>query len=200
MINTEVLGGGMALKMRDKPYYQVAPAGIIQVEYNLEPSHNAFWYDLSAVDCVKNVGPENPGYCPLISSGLKLSLPGSDCPEAGCADNICSNTYMDHGSWENEPSFRCNAGADLFVETCTESTGSSPPSNNAPTDSLVVSPNGLCGCSTGYTCKGSRWGECCSQYGYCGSSEAYCDAKCQSAFGVCAGASYFEASPDGHWQ
>jgi hypothetical protein len=197
MVNTEVLGGGMALKVRDKPYYQVAPAGIIQVEYNLEPSHNAFWYDLSAVDCVKDVGPENPGYCPLIGGGIQLSLPGSDCPQAGCANNICSNTYMDHGSWQDEPSFRCNAGADLFVEMCTESTGSNPPPNNAPPP-LVVSPNGLCSGSAGFTCKGSKWGECCSPYGYCGSTGSYCGDKCQSAFGVCWGAGYLEGSSGGY--
>jgi hypothetical protein len=63
MSNTEELGGGVSLKMRDVPYYQVAPAGIIQVEYHLEPSKSAMWYDLSAVDCNINVGPDNPMYC-----------------------------------------------------------------------------------------------------------------------------------------
>ena len=63
MSNTEELGGGVSLKMRDMPYYTVAPAGIIQVEYHLEPNKSAMWYDLSAVDCDKFVGPEHPMYC-----------------------------------------------------------------------------------------------------------------------------------------
>jgi hypothetical protein len=63
MLNTEVLGGGLSLKIRDLPYYAVAPAGIIQVEYHLEPSTGAMWYDLSAVDCNHSVGPEDPMYC-----------------------------------------------------------------------------------------------------------------------------------------
>jgi hypothetical protein len=41
MLNTELLGGGISLKMRDLPYYTVAPAGIIQVEYHLEPTNSA---------------------------------------------------------------------------------------------------------------------------------------------------------------
>jgi hypothetical protein len=40
MLNTELLGGGISLKMRDMPYYTVAPAGIIQVEYHLEPTNS----------------------------------------------------------------------------------------------------------------------------------------------------------------
>ncbi|KAF1351588.1 hypothetical protein EJ07DRAFT_183742 [Lizonia empirigonia] len=48
--NTEAIHGGISLKIRDLPRYQVAPAGIIQVEYNLVPSKNDIWYDLSAID------------------------------------------------------------------------------------------------------------------------------------------------------
>jgi hypothetical protein len=51
MRNTEALGGGLSLKIRDLDHYAVAPAGIIQVEYHLEPSKGFMWYDLSAVDC-----------------------------------------------------------------------------------------------------------------------------------------------------
>jgi hypothetical protein len=50
---------------------------------------------------------------------------------------------------------------------------------------LTISPNGLCGSSTGYTCQGSNFGDCCSQYGYCGSTGAYCDNGCQGSFGSC---------------
>ena len=50
---------------------------------------------------------------------------------------------------------------------------------------LTISPNGLCGSSTGYTCMGSNFGDCCSQYGYCGSLDAYCANGCQNGFGSC---------------
>lgn len=49
-----------------------------------------------------------------------------------------------------------------------------------------VSPNGLCGAgSSGWTCKESTFGNCCSGEGYCGSSPAYCAQGCQLGFGDC---------------
>jgi len=43
------------------------------------------------------------------------------------------------------------------------------------------SSNGKCGANYG-VCPKSR---CCSQYGYCGTSNSYCGQGCQSEFGVC---------------
>jgi len=42
-----------------------------------------------------------------------------------------------------------------------------------PLDKRAVSTDGSCGGSQGLTCKGSGFGDCCSQYGYCGSATAY---------------------------
>lgn len=63
MVDTERFGGGLSLKIRDLDYYTPGPAGIIQVEYNLEESKGNMWYDLSAVDCDLHAGPANPKYC-----------------------------------------------------------------------------------------------------------------------------------------
>lgn len=47
-----------------------------------------------------------------------------------------------------------------------KSPGSSgPPSPPEPTSGIVVSPDQTCG-STGYTCQGSSFGDCCSWYGF----------------------------------
>jgi hypothetical protein len=48
-----------------------------------------------------------------------------------------------------------------------------------------VSLDATCGGSNGYTCKGSEFGSCCSQYGWCGSTKDYCHSGCQSEFGDC---------------
>ncbi|TIA45828.1 glycoside hydrolase family 61 protein [Aureobasidium pullulans] len=56
------------------------------------------------------------------------------------------------------------------------------PSNS---NSLTVSTEGNCG--NGVTCKGSSFGDCCSSHGYCGCSDQYCSAGCNSAFGTCGG-------------
>lgn len=48
-----------------------------------------------------------------------------------------------------------------------------------------VSLDGNCGGATAQTCQGSEFGNCCSQYGFCGASNLYCGAGCQPAFGTC---------------
>ncbi|KAH9214127.1 hypothetical protein DL95DRAFT_301065 [Leptodontidium sp. 2 PMI_412] len=52
-----------------------------------------------------------------------------------------------------------------------------------------VSTNGECGGTT--TCMGSAFGNCCSKWGWCGSTADYCsdDAGCMSGFGTCGGVS-----------
>jgi hypothetical protein len=195
MVNSETVGGGLSIKMRDVPRYRAAPAGIVQVEYNLQPSQNSLWYDLSAIDCNMAAGPEDPNRCPLIDGGIKLYVPGRTggkdrtCPTANCINNVCYNAYTEHGSWYNEPTFRCGAGADLVVETCTHNAGQQTHYDAAPYAlNKPKSPDGTCGpkSKNNYTCKGSRWGECCSDYGFCGRSDKYCAAKtCIPAYGVC---------------
>lgn len=165
MVNTEFLNGGMALKIRDYPKYQAAPAGILQIEYNLEPSRNAVWYDLSALDCDHGLGPNHPRFCPLISGGIKMHIPGAEkghCPPAWCSNGKCENVYDRPGSWHGEPTFKCEAGVDIHVETCTEHIGFRtfqgdsdvyPPTPEPKLQGpLEVSPGGTCGGTTGYTC------------------------------------------------
>ncbi|KAI1374212.1 carbohydrate-binding module family 18 protein [Hypoxylon crocopeplum] len=45
-----------------------------------------------------------------------------------------------------------------------------------------VSTNGRCGTGIGTACPS---GQCCSQYGYCGTTTAYCSTGCQKGFGTC---------------
>ncbi|KAF7507852.1 hypothetical protein GJ744_010016 [Endocarpon pusillum] len=48
-----------------------------------------------------------------------------------------------------------------------------------------ISTDGSCGGSTGFTCLGSTFGDCCSTKGWCGANSSYCDAGCQHSFGKC---------------
>lgn len=54
-----------------------------------------------------------------------------------------------------------------------------------PPTPLIMSTGG--NCTGGITCQGSEFGNCCSKYGSCGSTPAYCDPAggCQSKFGTC---------------
>ncbi|KAI8293444.1 chitin recognition protein [Colletotrichum sp. SAR11_240] len=65
-----------------------------------------------------------------------------------------------------------------------------------PSSTLPVSDNGECGSNNGRTCIGYTQGSCCSQYNYCGSTDAHCGTGCQSVFGTC-GSSVNATSPSG---
>src|SRR6187455_2805283 len=56
----------------------------------------------------------------------------------------------------------------------------------------IVSPDFSCGGTNGYTCQP---GLCCSQYGWCGSTSAYCSTGCQPSFGTCTSTSSTMAPP-----
>lgn len=49
----------------------------------------------------------------------------------------------------------------------------------------TVTKDGTCG--NGVTCRGSRYGTCCSKYNYCGVGDDYCKVAngCQASFGTC---------------
>ncbi|KAF5974969.1 muramidase [Fusarium coicis] len=48
-----------------------------------------------------------------------------------------------------------------------------------------ISPDGTCGGDKEYTCEGSQFGDCCSQYGYCGKATDNCGKGCQKQYGEC---------------
>ena len=54
----------------------------------------------------------------------------------------------------------------------------------------VVSPDNSCGATSSYTCPSSA--PCCSQYGYCGSTENFCltTAACQTRYSNSSSACY----------
>ncbi|KAF2138787.1 carbohydrate-binding module family 18 [Aplosporella prunicola CBS 121167] len=56
-------------------------------------------------------------------------------------------------------------------------------------DALKVSTDGSCGGTSGFTCAGSSFGNCCSKFGWCGTGEAYCGSECQASAGKCTGSS-----------
>ncbi|KAH8706968.1 hypothetical protein GQ44DRAFT_555533, partial [Phaeosphaeriaceae sp. PMI808] len=59
-------------------------------------------------------------------------------------------------------------------------------SPSAPSSTQRVSTNVHCGKEgNGQTCLGTSWGNCCSQYSYCGSTIDYCGTGCQQDFGRC---------------
>lgn len=58
-----------------------------------------------------------------------------------------------------------------------------------------LSPDGRCGSTWKYQCKGTSYGDCCSLAGYCGTTPSHCAGGCQPTFGTCSSTS--NLSPDG---
>jgi Chitin recognition protein len=56
----------------------------------------------------------------------------------------------------------------------------------------VLSPDGSCGGLVGHVCGNNL---CCSPYGFCGSTSAYCGLGCQSSFGTCANSGHINPIP-----
>ncbi|KAK0943974.1 Vacuolar protein sorting-associated protein 62 [Friedmanniomyces endolithicus] len=57
--------------------------------------------------------------------------------------------------------------------------------HSATPSDLVPSLNGRCGGISGFTCKGSGFGQCCSIHGWCGKADLYCDTYCDPLHGIC---------------
>ncbi|KAI9150838.1 Lectin-B [Paramyrothecium foliicola] len=76
----------------------------------------------------------------------------------------------------------CGATSDFCGAGCQSSFGVCNGGSNA------VSTDGFCG-KNGKICKGSTYGDCCSQQGYCGKETAHCGAGCQLAYGTCSSGS-----------
>ncbi|KAF2877526.1 hypothetical protein BDV95DRAFT_150887 [Massariosphaeria phaeospora] len=122
--------------------------------------------------------------------------PGYTCKGSKFGD--CCSQY----GWCGRTKDYCGNGCQLAFGTCsasasTLSTSTRPtlssslqpasPIRPSPTivPTLKVSQDARCAGATKQTCKGSVFGDCCSQYGWCGRTSAYCNAGCQPGFGSC---------------
>ncbi|KAK4233736.1 hypothetical protein C8A03DRAFT_47784 [Achaetomium macrosporum] len=74
----------------------------------------------------------------------------------------------------DNPSIRQSGSLDVGSTHCVD-----------PGVSLQISPDGQCGGN--FTCSGSLYGQCCSEHGWCGSTDDYCGAGCDPTYGVCTG-------------
>ncbi|KAK7529761.1 uncharacterized protein J3D65DRAFT_688325 [Phyllosticta citribraziliensis] len=112
---------------------------------------------------------------------------GTDFCGAGCQSaygqcqfpNVSSSSLAGSVSTTSIPSpSSSNAGSSVVPGSSTAR--SAAPSSSAPG---TVHPDSACGASAGgQTCFSAPSGQCCSQYNYCGSGEAFCGVGCQSPF------------------
>ncbi|KAH6665600.1 hypothetical protein B0J14DRAFT_491721, partial [Halenospora varia] len=99
---------------------------------------------------------------------MKYKCAGSGFEDCYSATGFCGST-----------SAHCGPGCQTTFGTC-------PVTN--------LSPDGSCGGTNKFLCKGSLLGDCCIASGFCGSTTGHGNAGCQVAFGTC---STTGLSPDG---
>lgn len=121
-----------------------------------------------------------PSTATKISTDAKC---GSNGAGATCLGSIFGNCCSSAG-WCGSTSIYCGTGCQPGFGTC-GGTGTITSSAATPTGTKTVSPDGMCAGTNQYTCQGSVFGNCCSQYGWCGSTTGHCGTGCQAAFGTC---------------
>ncbi|KAL8401304.1 hypothetical protein RB596_008205 [Gaeumannomyces avenae] len=123
----------------------------------------------------------------LALGGVSAAVISQDatCGQASgstCMDSVFGSCCSKYG-WCGSSAAHCGSGCQSGFGTCS---GPTPP------DGSRVSDDGTCG--TGVTCMGSEFGNCCSSSGWCGSTDDYCGAGCQTPFGQCGGGGGASAS------
>ncbi|KAG4086883.1 glycoside hydrolase/deacetylase [Neocallimastix lanati (nom. inval.)] len=115
-------------------------------------------------------------YIKFILAAVALISSAAASKECGkgigsCKSGLCCSKYGYCGKTEEY----CGTGCQSGYGKCLKTTSKKPVQTNA----VKVSTNGKCGPKDG-SCPNNK---CCSQYGYCGTSSAYCGNGCQSEFG-----------------
>jgi len=156
------LTGYMLEYLKSKGYL-----GVTMGECMGEPEAN--WYRTS--------GESGSSPSPNPGNGSSVSTDGA-CAGNGktCQNSPFGNCCSQYG-WCGSSADHCGQGCNASFGTC--GTGSTP----AP--STPVSTDGTCAGTGGRTCAGSPFGNCCSQYGWCGSTADHCGASCNKSFGNC---------------
>ena len=115
----------------------------------------------------------NPGFLDAVASDL-----GAPAPTGGNGSGTSTGTAKSTSTVKTSSISSTPIASTLkTVTTKTTSSSAAPSSSTYP-----PAPDGGCGAAYNVSCGA---GFCCSMYGYCGTSDAYCGKGCQNAFGIC---------------
>jgi hypothetical protein len=141
---------------------------------------------------VKGIGAGSSGSAsnsssPASSGSSDASSTVSVSTPTTMATSIYSVTIVPSSS-ANTPSpasasASSSVAAPSYVPSAAASAAASTGSSSGSSTGLTVTADGEC--SGANTCQGSIHGPCCSQWGWCGSTDAYCGTGCQAGFGQC---------------
>jgi len=134
---------------------------------------------------ISNNNTSNSGY-PVSTDDRCGSSFGTRCPGSECCSQYgyCGTTTAHCGTGCQSGFGRCTSSSNTKSST-SNNTNTNTNTNTNGNSKYPVSTDDRCGSSFGTRCPGS---ECCSQYGYCGTTTAHCGTGCQSGFGRCTAA------------
>lgn len=150
--------------------------------------------------CTNNLCCSQWGYCgatDLYCSNVSGCQPAYGACEGSITTTTSATTTTTITSSSSTTSTVTTTTSSTSVTTSSTTTSSSSSSSSSSTASPTVPfPPGQTGttdgtCGNNKSCLGWTYGQCCSQYGFCGSGDTYCSpiAGCQAAYGVCEGSS-----------
>ncbi|KAI5463792.1 glycosyl hydrolase family 61-domain-containing protein [Mariannaea sp. PMI_226] len=140
-------------------------------------------FDLSEVNA------DVPGPIPKPYGSFKATpVGGSSEPDDSTPSSPSSTkptTSKQPPSKETSTAHEAPSSTDEVSSKATETAYIPPQQTTSSSSGLKVSEDGRCGGTTGQTCEGSTFGNCCSKKGRCGRKTRHCSCGCQSAFGQC---------------
>ena len=132
------------------------------------------------------------GNCNNNSSDNVISTDGrcgsgyGSCPSGQCCSKYgyCGNSSDHCGSGCQSSFGNCSSSSSTSTTRSTTKPATTTSTTTNGSSSLPTSTDGRCGKEFGTVCPNQQ---CCSKYGYCGSTDEYCSADngCQSGFGRC---------------
>ncbi|KAI6845208.1 hypothetical protein KC327_g7703 [Hortaea werneckii] len=143
---------------------------------------SAFGYCGSTDSYCGNGCQSDFGVCPPAISSASSSVASS----AAASSRAQSSSLGSVSSAGVSSSFRPTTSGQVSATVSTSSMAMEPSASSEPTG--PVSEDGLCGPDNDDTiCAGSGFGDCCSEYGFCGGTDGFCGEGCQPDYGTCSG-------------
>jgi hypothetical protein len=127
------------------------------------------------------------GKCTSSGASSSVSKPASSTPKPASSTPAVTSSKAASSSPVRSsliPTSKPASSTPKPSSTTISSTRVSSAPSTQPTGKKT--PLGMCGRSGGgYHCLGYMFGECCGQFGWCGSGSFYCGSRCQRGYGKC---------------
>ncbi|KAF1834234.1 hypothetical protein BDW02DRAFT_579755 [Decorospora gaudefroyi] len=113
-----------------------------------------------------------------------------NCPSTSSSSSSVAVSSASESASASSSAVSASADASSTVDASSSASQVSSAPSATPTTSGEMSRDGSCGGEKGYTCVGFHTlegvkSECCSEYGWCGSSDDHCGTGCNPVYGNC---------------